>query len=114
MPVIFSSLGSAHSTALLNTVVINSVNLVCTFVAIALVDRFGRRGLFLEGGIQMIITLFIAGAVLGAEFNTCGLGAGVAGRWNGWGRCWESAGLPLGPCFEAPALPTLASPLEWP
>ena len=36
-------------------VIIGSVNLVSTGVAIALVDRSGRRALFLEGGAQMFV-----------------------------------------------------------
>lgn len=34
VPVIFSSLGSGHSAALLNTVIIGAVNVVATFVSI--------------------------------------------------------------------------------
>ncbi|KAL4451268.1 hypothetical protein ABPG77_009346 [Micractinium sp. CCAP 211/92] len=68
-PQIFQTIGSGHSSALLSAVVINSVNVACTFVAIYAVDRFGRRGLFLEGGVQMIATLFAAGALIAVEFN---------------------------------------------
>lgn len=35
VPVIFASLGSGHSAALLNTVIIGAVNVVATFVSIA-------------------------------------------------------------------------------
>lgn len=73
LPVIYSTLGSAHSAALLSAVVTNAVNLVCTFVAIAVVDRFGRRGLFLEGGIQMIITVRQLGCSLALDVADCQL-----------------------------------------
>lgn len=69
LPVIYSTLGSAHSAALLSAVVTNAVNLVCTFVAIAVVDRFGRRGLFLEGGIQMVITTVIMCIIIATQFS---------------------------------------------
>lgn len=41
--------------ALLNAVIIGSVNLVSTFVSIYFVDRAGRKKLLLQGGIQMLI-----------------------------------------------------------
>ena len=53
MPVIFSSLGSGRSAALMNTCIIGAVNVVATFVSIFSVDKFGRRGLFIEGGVQV-------------------------------------------------------------
>lgn len=31
------------------------MNVLSTFVAIALVDRIGRRALYLEGGVQMLL-----------------------------------------------------------
>lgn len=47
VPVLFSTLGSGRSAALLNTVIIGAVNVVATFVAIFSVDKVGRRKLFL-------------------------------------------------------------------
>jgi hypothetical protein len=70
VPVIFASLGSGRSAALLNTVIIGAVNVVATFVSIASVDKFGRRFLFLEGGIQMVAGLITTGAVLAVEFKS--------------------------------------------
>jgi hypothetical protein len=69
VPVIFSTLGSGRSAALLNTVIIGAVNVVATFVSIFSVDKFGRRFLFLEGGVQMFAGLVTTGAVLRAEFT---------------------------------------------
>jgi hypothetical protein len=45
----FEAAGQAGSDALLNTVIMGSVNVASTIVAIVLVDRFGRRFLFLQG-----------------------------------------------------------------
>ncbi len=44
--------------------------MVSTFVSIATVDKFGRRFLFLEGGIQMMAGLITTGAVLAVEFKS--------------------------------------------
>ena len=54
----------------MNTCIVGAINVLSTFVGIFTVDRFGRRGLFMEGGIQMFIGQIITGAVLGVEFNT--------------------------------------------
>lgn len=34
------------------------------------VDRFGRRPLFIEGGVQMIVGLFATGGILAVEFKS--------------------------------------------
>jgi hypothetical protein len=36
----------------------------------AAVDRFGRRPLFIEGGVQMIVGLFATGGILAVEFKS--------------------------------------------
>ncbi|KAI7844484.1 hypothetical protein COHA_001943 [Chlorella ohadii] len=69
VPVIFNSLGSGKSASLLNTVIIGAVNVVSTFVSILSVDKFGRRFLFIEGGIQMAAAQIVTGVVLGVEFS---------------------------------------------
>lgn len=55
VPIIFSSLGSGRSAALMNTCIIGAVNVLSTFVAIFSVDHWGRRALFFEGGVQQIV-----------------------------------------------------------
>ncbi|PSC71372.1 H(+) hexose cotransporter 2 [Micractinium conductrix] len=70
VPVIFSSLGSGHSAALLNTVIIGAVNVLATFLSIFTVDKVDRKGLFIEGGIQMIIGQFVTGTMLAIEFQS--------------------------------------------
>ena len=57
-PEIFKSLGFGSESALLQTVLIGSVNTIFTFVAIWLMDRAGRRKLLLWGVSGMIICLF--------------------------------------------------------
>jgi ABC-type spermidine/putrescine transport system permease subunit II len=63
-PQLFESMGHSGSMALLSTVVIGAVNVLCTCVAIAVVDKFGRRALFLEGGSQMIVCEVIVGVLI--------------------------------------------------
>ena len=52
-PVLFSSLGSSQTTALLSTVIVGAVNVLSTLVAVFGVDRFGRRVLLLQAGVQV-------------------------------------------------------------
>ncbi|KAL4419849.1 hypothetical protein ABPG75_006947 [Micractinium tetrahymenae] len=69
VPILFSSLGLGKSASLLNTVIIGFVNLVATLVAIILVDRAGRRKLFLQGGAQMFCMQIAVGILLGVAFS---------------------------------------------
>lgn len=53
---IFKTLGFGSSASLYSAVITGGVNMVATLVGIYFVDRLGRKLLFLEGGIQMIIS----------------------------------------------------------
>lgn len=54
-PVLFKTIGFGANASLFSSVITGVVNCVSTLVSMATVDRFGRRGLFLEGGLQMLI-----------------------------------------------------------
>lgn len=55
-PVLFRTLGFGNSASLISAVITGTVNCLSTIAAILLVDRFGRRVLFLEGGTQMFMS----------------------------------------------------------
>lgn len=57
-PVLFSSLGSSQSEALLSTVIVGAVNVLSTLVAVFGVDYFGRRVLLLEAGVQVLLSFW--------------------------------------------------------
>ena len=63
MPVLFASLGSATSAALRNAVVVGAVNVGSTLIAVAFSDKFGRRFLLIEGGIQCCLAMVSQGEV---------------------------------------------------
>ena len=72
-PFLLKSLGLGEDVALLLTIIAGIVNVLATFAAIFLVDKLGRRILFLEGGIQMTICQVIKPIniyVLRKSFNT--------------------------------------------
>lgn len=73
-PQLFQSIGSGADAALLNTVIIGAVNVASTLVAILVVDRFGRRILFLEGGIQMIAAEVVVGSLILSGMGKSGTG----------------------------------------
>ena len=56
-PQLFISLGTGRRAALLATIVTGVVNHFATYVSLWAADSFGRRILFLEGGVQMLLAL---------------------------------------------------------
>lgn len=58
-PVLFKTIGFGSEASLASAVISGVVNLFATFVSIATVDKFGRRILFLEGGVQMFLSQVI-------------------------------------------------------
>lgn len=55
-PVLFKTLGFGDDASLMSAVITGLVNVVATFVSIITVDKVGRRALFLQGGVQMVIS----------------------------------------------------------
>jgi MFS family permease len=56
-PAVFRMAGSGQDAALLQSVLVGGSNLVFTLLAMALIDRFGRRRLMLAGSIGYIVSL---------------------------------------------------------
>lgn len=54
-PVLFKTIGFGGNASLMSAVITGLVNVIATLVSIYGVDKWGRRFLFLEGGIQMFI-----------------------------------------------------------
>ncbi|KAL1807543.1 hypothetical protein ACET3Z_024533 [Daucus carota] len=73
-PVLFKTLGFGDDASLMAAVITGLVNVFSTLVSLFTVDRIGRRILFLQGGVQMIICQIVVGSMIGAEFGTSGQG----------------------------------------
>jgi MFS family permease len=56
-PNLFQSVGLGHDAALLSAIILGAVNLASILISTGAVDRFGRRILFITGGIVMIVCL---------------------------------------------------------
>lgn len=54
-PVLFQSVGFGSDSALLSAIILGLVNLGSILVSTFVVDRYGRRFLFMEGGTQMFL-----------------------------------------------------------
>ncbi|KAF3784686.1 hypothetical protein EJ110_NYTH29750 [Nymphaea thermarum] len=84
-PLLFKTIGFGSNASLVSTVITGGVNVVATLVSIYSVDKYGRRFLFLVGGIKMFICqgsvcvlIFflqvIIGIILGHKFGLSGKG----------------------------------------
>ncbi|XP_024010614.1 sugar transport protein 5 isoform X2 [Eutrema salsugineum] len=58
-PVLFQSVGFGSGPALIATLILGLVNLGSILVSTMVIDRFGRRFLFIAGGIQMFVCQII-------------------------------------------------------
>ena len=63
--VLWHAVGFSEKNSLLITVITSLVNIVSTFVAIALIDRIGRRPLLLIGSVGMAVTLGVLAVMFG-------------------------------------------------
>jgi MFS family permease len=53
-PVLFQTLGFGQNAALYSAVILGVIGIVCTIIAAFLLDKLGRRVLFLYGGTTML------------------------------------------------------------
>ncbi|XP_028790322.1 sugar transport protein 10-like [Neltuma alba] len=74
-PVLFKTLGFGDDASLMSSVITGVVNVCATFVSVFTVDRVGRRWLFLEGGIQMIVCMCGAAVLMAVKYGVTGQGS---------------------------------------
>jgi MFS transporter, SP family, xylose:H+ symportor len=58
---IFRNMGSTTDSSMVQTIIVGSVNLIFTVLAILTVDRFGRKPLMIIGGIGMAVSMISLG-----------------------------------------------------
>ncbi|XP_016491712.1 sugar carrier protein C-like [Nicotiana tabacum] len=71
-PVLFKTIGFGDTASLMSAVITGGVNFMATFVSILAVDRVGRRFLFIEGGLQMLICQIVIAVSIALKFGTSG------------------------------------------
>ncbi|TKY68634.1 Sugar carrier protein C [Spatholobus suberectus] len=79
-PILFRSIGFGSTTSLMSAIIIGSFKPVLTLISILLVDKFGRRSLFLEGGAQMLNCQIIMTIAIAVAFGTSG-NPGTLPKW---------------------------------
>ncbi|KAJ7961331.1 putative Sugar transporter [Quillaja saponaria] len=71
-PVLFKTIGFGSNGSLMSAMIIGACKPVSTLVSILLVDKFGRRTLFLEGGAQMFICQIVITIAIALKFGVNG------------------------------------------
>ncbi|XP_078430020.1 sugar transport protein 8-like [Wolffia australiana] len=68
-PMLFQSMGFKSNASLLSSLIIGALNVVCTDVCAALVDKVGRRALLLEACLQMLVSHVAIGVILATNLT---------------------------------------------
>jgi MFS transporter, SP family, xylose:H+ symportor len=75
-PLMFSNMGASTDSAFLQTIVVGAANTIFTLVAIATVDKWGRKPLLITGALIMAVSMIVLGFLFDAK--AVGVGALVA------------------------------------
>jgi SP family xylose:H+ symportor-like MFS transporter len=70
---IFRNMGASTDSSLLQTIIVGTINLLFTVVAIFSVDKFGRKPLMIIGALGMAVAMFALGTTF--YMNNLGIGA---------------------------------------
>ncbi|XP_044505053.1 hexose carrier protein HEX6-like [Mangifera indica] len=71
-PLLFRTIGLGESASLMSMVATSVVVTGSTFISMLIVDKLGRKVLFLIGGIQMLVSQVIVGAIMAAQLGDHG------------------------------------------
>ncbi|CAK7357255.1 unnamed protein product [Dovyalis caffra] len=71
-PILFRTIGLGESASLMSAVVTGVVGTASTFVSMFIVDKLGRRALFLFGGAQMFVSQIVVGGIMAAQLGDHG------------------------------------------
>ncbi|KAL9240369.1 hypothetical protein vseg_014597 [Gypsophila vaccaria] len=71
-PLLFRTIGLGESASLLSAVLTGFVGMTSTFISMLIVDKFGRRALFIFGGLQMLICQVCIGVIMATQLGDHG------------------------------------------
>ncbi|KAF8714920.1 hypothetical protein HU200_027458 [Digitaria exilis] len=82
-PLVFRTVGFGSNAALMGAIINGAVNLGALLLSTLVIDRYGRKVLFMAGGIQMVIAQVAIAWIMGAKI---GKSAGFGWSWGplGW------------------------------
>lgn len=70
--VLFRTIGLGESAALMSAVITSLVGTGSTFISMLIVDRMGRRMLFIVGGVQMFVSQLMIGGFVASQLGDHG------------------------------------------
>ncbi|KAF9594241.1 hypothetical protein IFM89_028898 [Coptis chinensis] len=73
-PVLFRTIGLGKNASLMSALITGAVNVAATFIAIFTVDKYGRKLLFITGGVVMLFCEIVIGSIIAYKFGWNGLG----------------------------------------
>ncbi|XP_077242357.1 hexose carrier protein HEX6-like [Tasmannia lanceolata] len=71
-PLLFRAIGLGESASLMSAVVLGLVSTISTVMTMMMVDRLGRRVMFMMGGILMFISQLMVGGIMAAKLGDHG------------------------------------------
>lgn len=71
-PLLFRTIGLGESASLMSSVVLGIMGVSSTFISMLMVDKFGRKLLFMVGGVQMFVSQLMVGGVMMVEMGDHG------------------------------------------
>ncbi|KAL9350033.1 hypothetical protein Peur_057288 [Populus x canadensis] len=71
-PILFKTIGFGSNASLFSSLITSIVNMLATFVSISTVDKFGRKKLFLYGGLQMLVSQIVITIAIAMKFGLSG------------------------------------------
>ena len=80
-PILFKTLGFGDDASLISAGIIGGFNVLATLVSIYGVDKWGRKFLFIEGGIQMFVCHVLVGIFIGFKFGLSGIPSSPLQQW---------------------------------
>ncbi|XP_039044880.1 sugar carrier protein C-like, partial [Hibiscus syriacus] len=104
-PVLFKSMGFGNNASLMSALITSIVNFCATLVSIATVDKYGRRTLFLSGGLQMFLCQLVMTISIASKFGTSGNPGQLP--------LWFSVVVVVAMCFYIAGFAYSWGPLGW-
>ncbi|KAE8663694.1 Sugar carrier protein C [Hibiscus syriacus] len=104
-PVLFKSMGFGNNASLMSALITSIVNFCATLVSIATVDKYGRRTLFLSGGLQMFLCQLVMTISIASKFGTNGNPGQLP--------LWFSVVVVVAMCFYIAGFAYSWGPLGW-
>ncbi|KAI8028681.1 Hexose carrier protein HEX6 [Camellia lanceoleosa] len=71
-PILFRTTGLGENASLLSAVLIRFMNATSTFISMLIVDKLGRRVLFMVGGMQMLASQAMVGSIMANKLGDYG------------------------------------------